>query len=96
MDDRTVSRLFTELDSQTVRLENLAEIVHTNAAVLGIVTKLVVGIICIIFSTGVTVVYKNINDTTMIGQIVDKYHKYAHQKDGHDGHEHSEYKRRTK
>lgn len=86
MDDRTVSRLFTELDNQTVRLEGLTEIVHTNAAVLGIVTKLVVGIICIIFSTGATIVYKNINNTTIIGKIMDKHHKHAH----------PEYKDRTK
>jgi len=69
MDDRITNRVFAELDNHSKRLEALAEIVHTNAATLSLVTKLVVGVIIVLFGAGATSVY------TMINPNVPGYHK---------------------
>ena len=60
MDDLLIGRVFTELDNHSKRLEDLAEIVHTNAATLSIVTKLVVALIIIVAGSTVNLVYTNI------------------------------------
>jgi len=60
MEDRLIDRVFTELDNHSKRLEDLAEIVHTNAATLSLVSKLVVGIIIVMFGAGASTVYSRL------------------------------------
>jgi len=73
MDDRITSRVFTELDNHSKKLEDLAEIVHTNAATLSLVSKLVIGIIIVLFGSGVSSIYSNINNNT--ANSTSAYHK---------------------
>ena len=59
MDDRLIDRAFTELDNHSKRLVELSEVVHTNAAILGIITKMVVGITMFIVITSIGVLYNH-------------------------------------
>lgn len=54
-----MDRIFVELDGHTDRLITLSEIVHKNAGILGIVTKLVVGIMLVFLATVSTVLYNH-------------------------------------
>lgn len=62
MDDRLIDRIFSELDTQSERLVALSKIVHTNAAVLGIVTRLTICIITFLIVTSLGTLYKYLND----------------------------------
>lgn len=59
MDDRIIDRIFTELDSHSKRLVDLSEVVHANAAILGLVSKLVVAIIMFIVITSLGALYNH-------------------------------------
>ena len=56
-EDRIIDRIFKELDTNSKRLVDLSEIVHTNAAILGIVTKLMVTLILFIVITSLGAFY---------------------------------------
>jgi len=57
MDDRIIDRVFQELDINSNRLIDLSRLVHTNAGILGVVTKLVVGIILFLLVTSIGALY---------------------------------------
>jgi len=57
MDDKIIDRVFSELDNHSSRLVDLSEIVHANAAILGMVSKLVVAIILFIVITSLGTFY---------------------------------------
>ena len=59
MDDKLIDRVFSELDTHSKRLVDLSEAVHTNAGILGIVTKLVVAIIIFVVITSLGVFYSH-------------------------------------
>ena len=59
MEDKIVDRIFTELDTHSKRLVDLSEVVHANAAILGLVTKLVVAIIMFIVITSLGALYNH-------------------------------------
>jgi len=59
MEKTIIERIFSELDSHSTRLVALSEIVHSNAAILGLVTKLVVSIIIFIVVTSLGAMYNH-------------------------------------
>jgi len=59
MEGKIIDRIFTELDNHTKRLVDLSEVVHANAAILGLVTKLVVAIISFIVITNLGALYNH-------------------------------------
>jgi len=69
MEEKVIDRIFSELDTHSKRLVDLSEVVHSNAAVLGIVTKLVVSIIIFIVITRYTL-YKQLSpERSLIARI---------------------------
>ena len=81
MEDRLIGRVFTELDNHSKRLEDLSEVVHTNAATLSLVSKLVVGLIIIMLGAGASSLHTSLSSTpnhhkpesvTMTPQNIDK------------------------
>lgn len=66
MDDRLIDRVFTELDNHSKRLVDLSEVVHANAAILGLVTKLVVGIIMFIIITSLGALYSHLKEEKQV------------------------------
>ncbi len=69
MEGKIIDRIFTELDNHTKRLVDLSEVVHANAAILGLVTKLVVAIIVFIVVTSLGTLYSHLKQPTVL------YHK---------------------
>ena len=59
MEAKIIDRIFTELDNHTNRLVAMSEVVHANAAILGLVSKLVVGIIMFIIITSLGTLYSH-------------------------------------
>ncbi|MCP4366796.1 MAG: hypothetical protein GY797_01590 [Deltaproteobacteria bacterium] len=59
MEEKVIDRIFTELDNHSKRLVDLSEVVHANAAILGLVTKLVVAIILFIVITSLGALYNH-------------------------------------
>lgn len=57
MEGKIIDRIFTELDNHTKSLVDLSKIVHANAAILGLVTKLVVAIILFIVTISLGTLY---------------------------------------
>jgi hypothetical protein len=66
MDDKLIDRVFTELDTHSKRLVDLSEVVHANAAILGLVTKLVVAIIMFIVITSLGTLYNHFKTSTVL------------------------------
>ncbi len=66
MEGKIIDRIFTELDNHTKRLVDLSEVVHANAAVLGLVTKLVVAIIVFIVITSLGTLYNHLKQTPVL------------------------------
>lgn len=62
MDDRLIDRIFSELDIHSERLVALSKIVHTNAAILGVVTKLIICIISFLVVTSLGSLYKYLQE----------------------------------
>ncbi len=60
MEGKIIDRIFTELDNHSKRLVDLSEVVHANAAILGLVTKLVVAIIMFIVITSLGTLYSHL------------------------------------
>ena len=69
MDDKLIERVFSELDSHSKRLVDLSQIVHANAAILGLVSKMVVAIIMFIVITSLGTLYNHFKNSTVL------YHK---------------------
>jgi len=66
MEGKIIDRIFTELDTHSKRLVDLSEIVHANAAILGLVTKLVVAIIMFIVITSLGALYNHFKSTQVL------------------------------
>lgn len=61
-EDFIFDRIFTELDLSSKSLVELSKIVHSNAAILGIVVKIVIGIILFLCVTSTGVLYTYVKD----------------------------------
>lgn len=70
MDDKLIDRIFSELDVHSKRLVDLSEVVHANAAILGLVTKLVVGIILFIVVTSIGVLYNHLKSPPLYNRQI--------------------------
>lgn len=63
MNNRLTDRIFEEIDKLGTKVENISKLVHSHAATLGIVTKLVMAIILFITISSLGLLFTNISDS---------------------------------
>lgn len=66
MDNKLIDRIFVEMDCNSKGLVELSKVVHSNAAILGIIAKLVVAIILFITVTCIGAMYKYAKDSPTV------------------------------
>ena len=101
--NRTIDRVYQEIDGNAERIEKLSEVVYQNAATLGIVSKLTIFVVLSVIGGAIAFGWNLYTDKVKekpvaeealgkevkeLKELIESYHVHDHEKDPKNGHSH--------